>query len=177
MTEQWKDIQGYEGLYQVSNMGKIKALRRRVDTGKCHREWGEHFLSYGVDDSGYFRTNLAKDGANKTVKVHRLVAEAFIPNPDNKPTVNHKDGNKQNNSVENLEWATMSEQLHHAHKVGLKSTAGEKNPMHKLSKEDVEWIRNNYIPRHKEYGAVALARKFNVHRKTISRINVGSYWK
>ena len=175
--ELWLPIKDYEGLYEVSNTGKIKALYRRVDKGKCHREWCEHLLKYGVDGKGYFRTNLSKDGVNRTVKVHRIVAEAFIPNHENKPTVNHKDGNKQNNCVENLEWATLSEQQKHAYSNDLNSNRGEHNPAHKLATTDVEWIRKHYIPRDDVFGATALAKRFNVHRKTIGRITTNQSWK
>lgn len=168
--EIWKPVIGYEGLYEVSNYGNIKSLKRTVNRGKCHRTWEEHQLKYSVDLKGYFRTNLAKDGINRTVKVHRLVAEAFIPNPMNLPQVNHKDGNKQNNSVKNLEWCTHSENQKHACMMGLKRNDGEFNNGHKLTVEQVHFIRNNYVPRDKTFGAVALGKRFGVHRKTIGRI-------
>lgn len=177
MNEQWLPIKGYEGLYEVSNTGKIKALYRRVDKGKCHRTWDEHLLKYALDNRGYFRTNLSKDGVNKTVKVHRVVAQTFIPNPEEKSTVNHIDGNKQNNHVDNLEWATLSEQQKHAYSKGLNSNCCEHNPSHKLTTSDIEWIRKHYVARHELYGAVALAKKFNVHRKTIGRITNHQSWK
>lgn len=173
----WKPVPEYEGLYMVSDSGLIKALYRRVDSGKCHRDWVEHILCVATDARGYLRTNLAKNGTNHTVKVHRVVAEAFIPNPDNLPQVNHKDGDKTNNHVSNLEWCTVSENQRHAYRIGLKSNRGEKNPAHKLNLSDVEFIRKHYTPRHPEYGTVGLAKRFGVHRKTISRIIVGSRWK
>lgn len=177
MQEEWKPVVGYEGLYEVSNFGRIKAFQKTVNKGKCHRSWDEHFLKYGVDGCGYYRTNLAKNGMNRTVKVHRLVAEAFIPNPEGKPEVNHVDGNKQNNHVSNLEWCTHGENQNHAYRIGLKSVDGSKNPAHKLTDEEVDFIRKNYIPRHPEFGTVALSKKFGVHRKTISRITCGNSWK
>ena len=173
----WKPVSGYEGLYEVSDGGQIKALCRRVDSGKCHREWAEHLLCTAMDSRGYLRTNLAKGGSNRTVKVHRLVAEAFIPNPDNLPQVNHKDGNKTNNAVWNLEWCDQSHNVKHAFASGLNSNSGEKNPAHKLTAADVEFIRNNYTPRHPEFGTTALGKRFGVHRKTISRIITGEHWK
>ena len=176
-NEVWKPIVGYEGLYEISNLGVIKSLRRTVNKGKCHRTWGEHFIKYGVDGCGYFRTNLAKDGVNKTFKVHRLVAEAFIPNPNNLPEVNHKDGNKQNNCVDNLEWCDRHHNMKHAVNIGLKKLHGEFNPGHKLTSEQVEFIKQSYIPRHPEFGAVALGKRFGVHRKTISRITTNKNWK
>lgn len=178
MKEVFKDVKGFEGLYQVSNLGRIRSLKRTVNKGKCHRTWDEHFLRYGVDSKGYFRTALSKDGHSQTVKVHRLVAEAFLPNPQNLPQVNHKDGNKQNNSVENLEWCDAPYNMQHAVSNGLHNgLKGEQNPSSKLTKEDVQFIRDNYIPRHPEFGTEGLAKKFGVHRKTISRINTGKMWK
>lgn len=100
MTEEiWKDIEGYEGLYQVSNQGRIKSLKY----GK------ENILKPGTDKDGYLYVNLCKDAKTKSYKVHRLVAQAFIPNPDNKPQINHKSEEKWLNTVDNLEWATAKE--------------------------------------------------------------------
>lgn len=174
---QRKAIKNYEGLYEVSDTGQIKALKKTVNKGKCHRSWEEHYLKFAVDSNGYLRTNLAKNGHNHTVKVHRIVAEAFIENPSNKSEVNHKDGNKQNNRIENLERVTHSENLKHAYDKKLKVANGENNPARKLTYDEVKFIRENYIPHHKNYGAVALAKKFNVHRKTISRIALKRYRK
>lgn len=174
---EWKPVKGYEGLYEVSNDGRIKALKKRVDRGKCHREWEEHFLKQAADMNGYLRTSLAMNGKNTTIKVHRLVAETFIPNPENKPEVNHIDGNKQNNDVSNLEWCTRSENLKHACKHKLKRLDGEHNPAHVLTKEDVDYIRNVYMKRHPVYGASALAKQFNVDRHAIWKAVSMRTWK
>lgn len=116
-----------------------------------------------------------------TVKIHRLVAETFIPNPKNKPQVNHKDGNKLNNAIYNLEWTTQLENMQHAWKnkliCGNKGNKGENNPRSKLTWKDVEFIRKNYKPYDKNFGAVALAKHFNVHRDSINRIVNKKYWK
>lgn len=177
-VEVWKDVKGYEGLYQVSSLGRIKSFEKCVNRGKCHRGWKEHLLAFGIDGSGYFRTNLANLGKNRTVKVHRIVAETFLDNPDNLPQVNHKDGDKQNNHVDNLEWCDASHNIRHAFEHGLnRKPKGELNPAAKLSQSDVNFIRENYTPRHPEFGTVALGKRFGVHRKTISRITTGQYWK
>lgn len=174
---EWKAIKGYEGLYEISNTGVVKALKKRVDSGKCHRTWKSHIKRYGVDNNGYLRVSLSKEGINKTYKVHRLVATAFIPNPLQLPCVNHIDGNKTNNHVSNLEWCTHSENLKHAFKTGLKRNDGEFNSQSKLTQEDVDHIRAVYKPRDKEFSTVALGRKYGVHRKTITGIVTGQYWR
>ena len=106
--EIWKDIKGYEGLYQVSNLGRVKSLPR-----KNHPK--EEFRNLSPDSKGYLRVNLFKNNKGKTHKVHRLVAEAFIPNPNNYPQVNHKDENKANNNVDNLEWCTNKYNVNYGH--------------------------------------------------------------
>lgn len=97
INEIWKPIKGYEGLYEVSNLGRIKSLNYN-HTGK------EKILKPTKDRYGYLQVTLCKNNIKKQYTVHRLVAEAFIDNPDNLPQVNHKDENKQNNNVDNLEW-------------------------------------------------------------------------
>ena len=175
--EEWRAIKGYEGLYEVSNFGRIKALTRRVDSGKCHRTFEEHILKSALDPKGYYRCALSVNGRSKTFKVHRLVAEAFLENPDNKAQVNHIDGIKTNNHVSNLEWCTRTENMRHSWLIGLRRANGEYNSASKLTYNDVCYIRSHYIPRDPEYGTVALGKKFGVHRKTISRIITGKYWK
>lgn len=111
MEEIWKDVVGYEGLYKVSNLGRVYSLPRPSAKGGIKKQ---------TDMNGYLRTILSKNGKKFNAGVHRLVAEAFIPNPENKPTVNHEDGNKHNNKVTNLAWATDVEQLQHSFKCGLR---------------------------------------------------------
>lgn len=106
--EIWKDILNYEGLYQVSNYGNIKSLNRINRNGKTVHE---KILSQAKGTSGYLQVNLSKDNEAKIFQVHRLVAVAFIDNPDNKPQVDHIDNNKHNNHVENLRWVTGKENM------------------------------------------------------------------
>jgi hypothetical protein len=103
----WKDVEGYEGLYLVSNDGRVRGTKSKKE------------LKYNYTYNGYRRVKLYRDAKGKTFMVHRLVANAFIANPQNKAQVNHKDGNKQNNTVGNLEWVTQAENLVHAVKLGL----------------------------------------------------------
>jgi hypothetical protein len=111
MYEKWKDIQGFENRYQVSDKGNVRALNFKR-TGQTK------LLKLNVH-CGYYYVNLYEKGKYKTFRVHRLMALAFIENPQNKPFINHKDGNKLNNSLENLEWCTPKENTIHALKTGL----------------------------------------------------------
>lgn len=174
ITEEWKDIVGYEGLYQVSNYGNVKCVGRgnarmivqRVGTKK---------------NGAYMLLNLNNDGVYKTKKAHRLVAEAFIPNPDNKPTVNHKDGNKQNNKVSNLEWATWSENNFRAFKIGLRvpnvdnvKIRGSKNVWAKISEKDVLKIRELHRCGMRQ---VDIAKLYPVNSRNINNIVTKRSWR
>ena len=118
MQEIWKAIEGTGGQYEVSNTGKIRS-NNYLGHGK-QRE-----LCLVADHKGYLRVRIYIEGGGKTVKVHREVAKAFIPNPENKPEVNHKDGDKRNNRADNLEWATPGENTIHAYNSGLKEKTRE----------------------------------------------------
>lgn len=135
MQETWRDIKEYEGLYQVSNLGKIKSLNKywKVNNYNNIINKKEKIIKQNLDHKNYLFVHLWKNGKSKNFKVHRLVAQTFIPNPENKLTVNHKDGNKSNNSVENLEWCTQSENVIHAYKKGLaKRRTGKMNKNSKI---------------------------------------------
>lgn len=106
MVEVWKDIPGYEGCYQASNLGRIKSLDRDVYRGGIIKHISGCMMSLRETDDGRIKVDLRKDGFKKTFKVHRLVALAFLPNPDNLREVNHKDENPKNNRLDNLEWCT-----------------------------------------------------------------------
>ena len=104
-NEIWKDIEGYEGYYQVSNLGRVKSLERVINNGrKSTRFQKERMLTLTEDVYGYSQVILSKEGKHRICKVHRLVLGAFVPNKNNLPQVNHKDEDKKNNNVTNLEW-------------------------------------------------------------------------
>lgn len=107
MVEEWRDIQGYEGLYQVSNLGRVKSLERKVKHSKGGYALKKgKILNQSYDKDGYLQLHLCKEGISKKFFIHRLVAITFIPNPNNYEECNHIDENKENNCVSNLEWVT-----------------------------------------------------------------------
>lgn len=129
MKESWKDIVGYEGIYEISNAGIIKSI-------KNNKNKKEKTLKHFVDNN-YHRVCLCKNGHKKRFMVHRLVAEAFIPNPNNYPEVNHKDENKENNYVGNLEWCNKKYNMNYGtqkERSRLKNIETQKNPIFQMDK-------------------------------------------
>ena len=124
--EIWKDVFGYEGLYKVSNLGRVKSINRIVNRGYLNspRKISEKIRIPSIDKYGYLFLRLSKNGKKKNLFVHRIVAETFIKNPNKLPVVNHFDGNKKNCSVKNLEWTTISENNKHAFKINLRKPSG-----------------------------------------------------
>lgn len=158
--EIWKDIADYEGLYQVSNRGRVKSLPRN-GTVKV-----EKILTLHKDSKGSYNVSLSKNGKRKIAYVHRLVAEAFIPNPNKLPLVWHIDGNTLNNNAENLIWCTQQfimEQL----RLTLKIT---KDNNRRLTDNDIEMIRAIYKRGDKALGITSLAKQYQVSKSTISYI-------
>jgi hypothetical protein len=129
--EIWNDVEGYENLYQISNYGKVKSLSHINNLGKLRPEC---ILKDRFTDRGYNTAVLYNNGKPKTYKVHRLVAKAFIENISNKPHVNHIDGDKKNNFVDNLEWVTISENQKHAFRTGLKTISCKRDAKGKFLK-------------------------------------------
>jgi hypothetical protein len=156
-------IQGFEN-YEVNELGEIWSLPKKTRNGV------RIVKATKYPKTGYMYVDLCKDGKVKKFTVHRLVALNLIPNPENKPQVNHINGNKTDNRVENLEWCTRSENQKHSIQIGLRTTKGEKNSQSKLNEQDVLYIRNS-----KEKGSI-LAKKFNISHPTICDIRKYRSW-
>lgn len=154
-----KDIPGYEGFYSVTDDGYI---------GSHH---SNRFIKGNPNSEGYLLCTLSREGIGQKVRIHRVVAEVYIPNPLEKPYVNHKDGNKQNNVVSNLEWVNASENISHAYSLGLISSHRSLTP------EDVEYIRNNYKKYSREFSLKFFAEKFHVSIHAIQSILKGRTYK
>lgn len=118
--EEWRDIEGYEGLYQVSNLGRIKSLPRKTGNQHCKRE---HIKTLGIDKDSYLKVTLYNHGKNKTYRIHKLVAIHFIENPNNLPIINHKNEIRSDNRAENLEWCTCKYNVNYGECAYKKSKA------------------------------------------------------
>lgn len=178
MEEIWKDIEGYEGLYQVSNMGRIKSLERYKENHGKLQKVEEKIKTINIKNSGYQFVQLYKNNKYKNLMVHRLVAQAFIPNVNNKPQINHIDGNKLNNNVTNLEYCTNSENNKHAWNTGLKQcTEKLKEATRKTNKEYKSKpinqldLQGNYIKTW--LNAHEASRQLGIDRSTISQCCTG----
>ena len=138
MQEIWKDIEGYEGLYQVSNFGRVKSVERVVKRGNNFIPVKERILKMG-DNDGYNFVILSNRGKGKTAFIHKLVAQTFLSNPDNLPCVNHKDENTHNNDFRNLEWCTWS--YNNSYKeLRIRAAESKRKPILQYTK-DGEFIR------------------------------------
>ena len=171
--EIWKVIVDND-YYHISNLGRVKSIERKVPRSTCGEvSVRERILKPATDAKGYLRVALARNKSLKTYKVHRLVADAFIDNNERKPEVNHKDGNKHNNHVSNLEWVTKGENLSHAYKNGLRCSKGVNNPSSKLNETNVKNILKLL-----DRGVTAkkIAKAFCVAESTIGQIKNGQKW-
>lgn len=175
MEELWKPVVGYEGLYEISNLGRFKSLAKILKKGINHRFMVDRILpGYNVKGR-YTQVQLWKNGKYIIKGVHRLVLEAFVPKSTNERLeANHKNGNKYDNRLENLEWVTSKQNKVHAFQTGLcNHRRGEGLYNAKLTEENVKWIRNNY----KNYSQAELSKKFNVGRSCIWGIINKKGWK
>lgn len=173
MMEIWKDVKEYEGEFAISNYGRIKSLARYVATGNNgQRLVKERIRVLGNHNQGYKLIGYKSGDVPRLI--HREVAKHFLPNPDNKEFINHKDGNKHNNHVDNLEWATRQENEDHAYSTGLKNSTGSNNAMAKLDEDKVRLIR---VLSKAGFSAKSLAIDFGVHAVTINRIKNNKIWQ
>ena len=142
MSEEWRDIKGYEGLYQVSNYGRVRSVSRIVTWKNNQLKTYKSRIMKIQQKNGYYTVSLYKDFNSKTIRVHRLVGEAFIPNPDNLPFINHIDENKLNNRVENLEWCTRQYNNNYGSRNHKISVARSKNELLKRIRKEIEQERD-----------------------------------
>ncbi len=133
-------------------------------------------LSTSLTNKGYKDACMYLNSKRKHLSIHRAVAILYVPNPDNKPQVNHIDGNKLNNHYSNLEWVSNRENKDHALENGLYAK-GTDMPNSVLTEDDIKYIRENYIPKHPQFGGEALSKKFGVRSPQISRIVNNKRWK
>ena len=157
MIEIWKDIEGYEGLYEVSSYGRVRSLGQFVNHnfgGYAYRKG--RILKPGLGSRGYLSVTLSKNGIQKQYTVHRLVAQAFIENPDNLPQVNHKDEDRTNNNVTNLEWCDAKYNVNYGNRLNKfydsRIKSGYMNPEHLgLDKKTISYLASKeYRKREKE---------------------------
>jgi hypothetical protein len=167
MQEIWKGVIyqniDYSEFYEVSNSGKLRNAKTKREI-KMSISKTEYFVYYG---------SLGSRKKRKNFRLHRCIAEAFIPKIEGKEHINHIDGNKLNNVIENLEWCTNQENVQHAWDNELfnrDSVSGTNSRFSKLSQEDIDFIKRNYIPYDKDFGTRGLAKKFNVNHSIISEL-------
>lgn len=165
-NSEWRDISGYEGVYQISNAGKVKRIKPE------HNTFVGKILKPGIDTDGYEHVILGNLGIRRTLKVHRLVATVFIRPPQPGEQVNHKDGNRRNNTVTNLEWLTLQENIDHKVHVLKTQLRGEGIGISKLTEEKVRKIRE-MLPL---YSQQFIADTYGVSQPAIGAIKRNKTW-
>lgn len=176
--EEWRDSPIFPDRYEVSNHGNVRSKPYlkvgKNNSGSFAFTTKGRPMKIGSSVDGYAQVDLSKDGERVGCKVHRLVAEAFINNPENKPTVNHKDSDRKNNRVENLEWATYTEQSRHAFDYGKKTTLGESHPRAILNDSLVRQIK---LLQAEKCRCVDIAEDLNLNYHTVWKVMSGDNWK
>ena len=153
MEEIWKDIEGYEGLYQASNLGRVKRLAKTTKFGNSYKTFQENITDGYVDDVGYKYVILSKNGIKTRYRIHKLVAYLFIPNPDNKPEIDHINTIRTDNRVNNLRWVTRKENLNNPLTiVKMKHLPKHKGKEHPRARKILQYdINGGFI---KEYDSI-----------------------
>ena len=164
LNEEFKDIQDYEGLYQISNYGRVKSLYKIDKNNHSTPLKILRLYKHGTGDNQYLVVNLSNGGKEKVKYVHRLVAQTFISNPQDKPQVNHEDGCKFNNCVYNLQWCTNGENQRHALRNGLKKPATGLNCGN--TRKVVQYTKNNEVVKVWDYITLA-SKKLNIKLSNI----------
>lgn len=178
IKEIWKDVEGYETLYQVSNLGNVKRLKgiRNYVDGRSYK-YKEEIMNFDYSTPGYKRYCFTKNKKTLKREVHRFLAIAFIPNPENKPQVNHINGIKTDNRVENLEWVTARENLMHATRTGLRRNA-RSHKIHTCKINEFTILAIRRLHRiNPEFNRSDVARKLNVNYNVIWKIITNRTWK
>lgn len=171
--EHWREVRDSDGRYQVSNLGRIASMNYRSRAGALGTV---AVMTPAPDANGYLRTMMRRGGKWVTVKVHRIVAEHWVPNPEGKAEVNHVDFDRQNNRADNLEWTTRAENREHTLSAGRSTkNNGQKNGMSVLTEDAVRTIRREYRPYVTQ--AQTFADRFGVSRAAIKDILRGRTWK
>ena len=180
MIEIWKDINGFEGSYQASNLGRLRSLDRVIKTKKGQRRLKGKVLSQIFNkNNGYMGCSLSKNGKQKVREVHRYIAETFIINPNQYNEVNHKNGNKLDNRMENLEWCNHKYNINHAKALGkfdnLLGSRGELNGRAKLTEKEAKEIYKH--TQEKTLKQYEIAKNYNISRSIVSGIANKVIWK
>jgi len=175
MEEFWKDIIGYEGHYQISNLGRVKSIARQRKNGLSICITKEKILKTHTNIWGYTTVTLSLNSKSMAYRIHRLVAINFIPNSNSKIEVNHINGIKSDNSLENLEWCTAKENVRHAYNTGLRiNPKGEKHSRSKLTDIQVLEIKQRLEKGEKQF---LIGKTYNVSRQYIHNIKNNKNWK
>lgn len=166
MKEIWKDIAGYEGLYQVSNLGNVRGLDRDVECVDSIRHYKGRMMKQYKKSNGYLQVCLRRQSPNN-VLVHRIVADAFVPNPCHLPCVNHKDENKENNRADNLEWCTVEFNNHYGEGNKNRCENSKRGSINRLAKTVLQFsLDGKFIAEY--YSAMEAGRKNDVGQGGIS---------
>lgn len=172
--EIWRDVVNFEGFYEVSNYGNVRSVDREIkyEDGRVY-SYKSKILSFNNTKQGYYSAHLYKNCVRKNRKVHIIVAETFLPNPLGLTDVNHKDGNKLNNHVDNLEWTSRLQNMQHGFSTGLINNTGTNHGNNIYSDEQIIHVKRLLVLRrpHKEIEAVT-----GVKKGTIEQISQGRQW-